>query len=66
MVGVKFPGECVVKFDIISVSRGWVGFNFPEQKRCVALEWPLYRRNGEDNNEERKRPEVADKEDQDI
>ena len=30
-----------VRFNIISVTRGWVGVRFPEKKRYVTLEWPL-------------------------
>ena len=32
--------ECV-RFNVISVTRGWVGVQFPEKKRYVTLEWPL-------------------------
>ena len=41
--GVKFSGkkrnECV-RFNVISVTRGWVGVQFPGKKRYVTLEWP--------------------------
>ena len=30
-----------VSFNVISVTRGWVGVKFPGKKRYVALEWPL-------------------------
>ena len=30
-----------VRFNVISVTRGWVGVKFPEKKRYVTLEWPL-------------------------
>ena len=30
-----------VRFNVISVTRGWVGVEFPGQKRYVTLEWPL-------------------------
>ena len=30
-----------VLFNIISVTRGWVGVEFPGKKRYVTLEWPL-------------------------
>ena len=30
-----------VRFNVISVTRGWVGFKFPGKKRYVTLEWPL-------------------------
>ena len=42
--GVRFPGKkCYegVRFNIISVARGWVGVKFPGKKRYVTLEWPL-------------------------
>ena len=29
-----------VRFNIISVTRGWVGVKFPGKKRYVTLEWP--------------------------
>ena len=28
-----------VRFNVISVTRGWVGIQFPEKKRYVTLEW---------------------------
>ena len=31
-------------FNIISVTRWWVGVQFPEKRRYVTLEWPLMRR----------------------
>ena len=37
-VGVSFPG---VRFNVNSVTRGWVGVKFPGKKRYVTLEWPL-------------------------
>ena len=30
-----------VRFKVISVTRGWVGIQFPGKKRYVTLEWPL-------------------------
>ena len=42
--GVKSPGEKRyedIRFNVISVMRGWVGVNFPEKKRHITLEWPL-------------------------
>ena len=30
-----------VRFNVISVTRGWVGVQFPGKKRYVILEWPL-------------------------
>ena len=44
--GVKFSGKKRyegVKFNVIIVTRGWVGVQFPEKKRYVTLEWPLMR-----------------------
>ena len=41
--GITFSGEkCYegVRFNIISVARGWVGVQFPKKKRYVTLEWP--------------------------
>ena len=41
--GVKFPGKKRhegVRFNVISVTRWWVGVNFPEKKCYVTLEWP--------------------------
>ena len=32
--------ECV-RCNVIIVTRGWVGVQFPEKKRYVTLEWPL-------------------------
>ena len=42
--GVKFSGKKRyegVRFNVISVTRGWVGVKFPGKKRYVTLEWPL-------------------------
>ena len=42
--GVKFSEKKRyegVRFNVISVTRGWVGVQFPEKKRYVTLEWPL-------------------------
>ena len=42
--GVSFPGKRRyegVRFNVISVMRGWVGVKFPGKKRYVTLEWPL-------------------------
>ena len=30
-----------VMFNVISVTRGWVGVQFAEKYRYVTLEWPL-------------------------
>ena len=30
-----------VSFNVIIVTRGWVGVQFPGKKRYVTLEWPL-------------------------
>ena len=30
-----------VRFDVISVTRGWVGVQFPGKERYVTLEWSL-------------------------
>ena len=42
--GVNFSGrkcyECV-RFNVNSVTRGWVGVQFSGKKRYVSLEWPL-------------------------
>ena len=43
--GVSFPEKKRyegVRFNVISVTRGWVGVKFPGQKRYVTLEWPLW------------------------
>ena len=43
MGGVKFSGKnCYegVRFNVISVTRGWVGVQFPEKNRYLTLEWP--------------------------
>ena len=42
--GVKFSREKRyegVRFNVISVTRGWVGVQIPGKKRYVTLEWPL-------------------------
>ena len=41
--GVSFPGKKRyegVRFNVISITRGWVGVKFPGKKRYVTLEWP--------------------------
>ena len=41
---VKFSGKKRyegVRFNVISVTRGWVGVQFPDKNRYVTLEWPL-------------------------
>ena len=41
--GVKFSGKNLYKdvmFNVISVTRGWVGVKFPGKKRYVTFEWP--------------------------
>ena len=43
-MGVSFPGKKHyrgVRFNGISVTRGWVGVKFPGKKCYVRLEWPL-------------------------
>ena len=43
--GVKFSGKKRyegVKFNIISITREWVGVQFSGKKRYVTLEWPPY------------------------
>ena len=43
-MGVTFSGKkCYegVRFNVISVTRGWVGVQFPGKKCYVTLEWPL-------------------------
>ena len=37
--GKRYEG---VRFNVISVTRGWVGVHIPGKKRYVTLEWPLY------------------------
>ena len=56
------PEKCCqgVHVNIISVTRGWVGVQFPEKKRYVALEWRPLSANGGENNLERRRSEEAD------
>ena len=42
--GVKFSGKKHykgVRFNVISVTRGWVGVQIPGKKRYATLEWPL-------------------------
>ena len=42
--GVKFSGKKRyegVRFNVICVTRGWVGVKFSEKKHYVTLEWPL-------------------------
>ena len=42
--GLRFSGKKRyegVRFNVISVTRGWVGVQFPQKKRYVTLEWPL-------------------------
>ena len=42
--GVKFSGKKHyngVRFNVISVTRGWVGVQLPDKKRYATLEWPL-------------------------
>ena len=41
---VKFSGKKRyegVRFNVISVTRGWVGVQLPGKKRYIKLEWPL-------------------------
>ena len=50
--GVSFPGKKHyedVRFNVISLTREWVGVKFPGKKHYVTLEWPLgeiFRQNG--------------------
>ena len=48
--GVSFSGkkcyDCVM-FNVISVTRGWVGVQFPGKQRYITLEWPLPTKVGE-------------------
>ena len=46
---MQWGGECRiyrkkryedVRLNIIIVTRGWAGVNFPEKKRYVTLQWP--------------------------
>ena len=30
------------KFNVISITRRWVGVKFPGKKHYVTLEWPIY------------------------
>ena len=42
--GVNFSGKKRYeggRFNVITVTRGWVGAQFPGKKRYVTLEWPL-------------------------
>ena len=42
--GVSFQGKKGyegVRFNVISVTRRWVGVKFPGKKHYVTLEWPL-------------------------
>ena len=42
--GVKFSGKKRyegVRFNVISITRGWVGVQIPGKKRYITLEWPL-------------------------
>ena len=42
--GVKFSGKKRykgVRFNVSRATRGWVGVQFPGNKRYVTLEWPL-------------------------
>ena len=42
--GVTFSGKKRyegVRYNVISVTRGWVGVQFPWKNRYVTLEWPL-------------------------
>ena len=43
-VGVGFPGKKRyegVQFNVITITRGWVGVKFTVKKRHVTLEWLL-------------------------
>ena len=46
--GVSFPGKKRyegVRFNVISVTRGWVGVKFPGKKCYITLEWPRIQSN---------------------
>ena len=46
--GVKFSEKLCyegVIFNVISVTRGWAGVQFPGKKHYVTLEWPLTGKN---------------------
>ena len=30
-----------VRFNVITIARGWVGVEFPEKNRYVTLDWPI-------------------------
>ena len=34
------PEKSVTKFNVIRVTKGWVGVKFAGEKRYVTLEWP--------------------------
>ena len=41
--GVQCSGEKRyegIRFNVIIVTRGWVGVQFPEKKRYITFEWP--------------------------
>ena len=43
-MGVSFPGKKRyegARFNVISVTRGWVGVKYPGKKHCVTIERPL-------------------------
>ena len=43
MGGIKFPGKSIyedIRFNAISVTRGWMGVKFPDNKHYVTLERP--------------------------
>ena len=43
-MGIQFSGKKHyegVRFNVIGITRDWVGVQFPEKKRYVTVEWPL-------------------------
>ena len=51
--GVSFPGKKRyegVRFNVISVTRRWVGVKFPGKKRYVTLVAPKYNNNNNRRN----------------
>ena len=40
-----------VRFNVISIMRGWVGVTFPGEKHYVTLEWPHNKHNNKTNTQ---------------
>ena len=52
-MGVSFPGKKRykgVRFNVISVTKGWVVVKFSGKKRYLTLEWPHADRSGNHSN----------------